>query len=204
MRDGKLPMTRDDAIPLYFHGNPSALYGPSQQIPRPSVAARVDFEPYLIAIVGSDGIDIPVENSDNYILGLTLAIMLVSKDAERDEYEMHSGYGRSFDIGGVIGPVITTPDDLDEALEEEVPSRKYRLSVVTRVNGVEHGRGDIGDLSATLGELVSAASDAGPVRSGDLIAFGPIASGDDSLFLEPGDDVQVSVEHLGTLSLKVT
>lgn len=202
--DGALPTTSGDGLPLYFHGNPSALYGPSQSIPRPTTVAHLDFEPYLIGIIGSDGVSIPEDNADNFILGLTLAIMLVSRDVMREEIELKSGYGRSFDPGGVIGPVITTPDDLDEALDEELPSRKYRLSVVTRVNGVERGRGEIADLPATLGQLVSAASDIGPVRSGDLVAIGPIAMSDEPTFLEAGDDIQLSVEHLGTLSLKVS
>jgi len=202
--DGTLPVTSGDGLPLYFHGNPSALYGPSQVLPTPATVAHVDFEPYLVGIVGSDGVNIPVDNADNFILGFTLALMLVSPDVMREEAELKSGFGRSFEIGGVIGPVITTPDDLDESLEEELPSRKYRLSVVTRVNGVERGRGEIADLPASIGELVAAASDTGPVRSGDLIALGPIAMSDEPTFLESGDDVQLSVEHLGTLSLKIS
>jgi 2-keto-4-pentenoate hydratase/2-oxohepta-3-ene-1,7-dioic acid hydratase in catechol pathway len=204
MSDGLLPTTADDGVPLYFHANPTGLYGPSQLIPRPSSVARLDFEPYLVGIVGSDGLQVPVESGDAFILGYTLALLLVSHDHLREEAELHSGYGRSFDIGGVIGPVITTPDDLDEVVTEEVPARKYGLSVVTRLNGVENGRGEIGDLPASFAQLVAASSDNGPVRSGDLIAIGPISSGDEANFLEPGDDVQVSVEHLGTLSLKIS
>ncbi|MBC8065013.1 MAG: fumarylacetoacetate hydrolase family protein [Chlorobia bacterium] len=203
MSEGQLPKTDDDGVPLYFHTNPSGLYGPSQIVPKPATVAHLDFETYLIAIVGSDGLQIPVENGDSYILGFTLAIQLVSRDLLREEAEQASGIGRSFDIGGVIGPVISTPDDLDEVVTEEIPARKYGLSVVTRLNGVEHGRGEIADLPVSFAELVAAASDVGPVRSGDLLAIGPIASGDGSTFLESGDDVQVSVEHLGTLSLKV-
>jgi 2-keto-4-pentenoate hydratase/2-oxohepta-3-ene-1,7-dioic acid hydratase in catechol pathway len=54
-----------------------------------------------------------------------------------------------------------------------------------------------------MGNLVAAASELGPVRSGDLLAIGPIANPIEVSFLESGDDVQVSVENLGTLSLKI-
>ncbi|MBN9503085.1 MAG: hypothetical protein BGO01_08030 [Armatimonadetes bacterium 55-13] len=204
LQGSALPVTSEDHMPMYFHGNPSALYGPSQSIPKPAAIAHLDFEPYLVGIVGSDGVNIPVENADNYLLGFTLALMLVSRELIREESDAKAGFGRSFDVGGAIGPVITTPDDLDESLVEETPARKYGLSVVTRINGVEVGRGDIAELPATFAELLAAASDSGPVRSGDLIAIGPIATSETQQFLEVGDDIQVSVEHLGTLSLKVS
>ena len=203
MTEGRLPVSSEDSVPLYFHGNPTSVYGPSQAIPRPASVAHLDFEPYMIGIVGADGLSIPVEAADNHLLGYSLGLMLLSRDLIREEQDLRSGYGRSIDIGCVIGPVITTPDDLDEVVTEEIPARKYALSVVTRVNGVEVGRGDISDLPVSFAELVAAASDTGPVRSGDIIAIGPIATSSEPIFLDPGDDVQVSVEHLGTLSLKV-
>jgi 2-keto-4-pentenoate hydratase/2-oxohepta-3-ene-1,7-dioic acid hydratase in catechol pathway len=201
--DGRIPTTAGDGLPLYFHGNPSAIYGPSQSIPRPQSIAHLDFEPYLIAIVGSDGVSVPLEMADSMILGYTLSILLVSRDHQREEFEQRSGFGRSFDVGGAIGPVVTTPDDLDDSVAAEIPARTYKLSVVTRLNGVEVGRGEIEDLPFSFAELLSTASESGPVRTGDLIAIGPIAQPREPIFLEPGDDVQVSVEHLGTLSVKI-
>lgn len=203
MTDGRMPTTSEDGLPLYFHGNGSGIYGPSQSIPKPPTVAHLDFEPYLIAVVGSDGFQVPVENGDDYILGYTLALMVVSRDLIREEMDQRTGFGRSFDIGGVIGPVITTPDDLEESITEEVPALKYGLSVVTRVNSVEVGRGHLAELPFSFAELVAAASDVGPIRSGDLLAIGPIATSAEMTFLDSGDDVQVSVENLGTLSLKI-
>lgn len=203
MTDGRMPTTSEDGLPLYFHGNGSSIYGPSQSIPKPPTVAHLDFEPYLIAVMGSDGFNIPVENGDDYILGYTLALMVVSRDLMREEQDQRTGFGRSFDIGGVIGPVITTPDDLEESITEEVPARKYGLSVVTRINNVESGRGHLSELPFSFAELVAAASDVGPIRSGDLLAIGPIATSAEMTFLDSGDDVQVSVENLGTLSLKI-
>ena len=201
--DGQLFRSEHDGLPHYFHLNPTGLYGPSQTIPYPSSVANLSFEPYLILVAGSDGLQVPLEEADSIVLGFTLAILLVSRDLQREEIRFSAGFGRSFDIGGAIGPVISTPDDLDESVTEEVPSRKYALSVVTRVNGVEADRGDIADLPVSLGQLIQAASDTGPIRSGDLIAIGPIATSPTPVQLESGDDIQVSVEHLGTLSLKI-
>ncbi len=201
--DGNVPVTSGDGLPLFFHANPTSLYGPSQSIPRPISVAHLDFEPYLVGIVGSEGLQIPIEMGDNVMLGFTLALLLVSRDLQREESELGSSIGRSMDIGGVIGPVVTTPDDLDEALSEEIPARKYSLAVVTRINSVEVGRGEIADLPISFAQMVAAASESGPVRSGDLLAIGPIAKSDTSVFLESGDDIQVSVEHLGTLSMKI-
>jgi len=203
IQDGQAVLTPGDQAPSYFYGNPSALYGPSQLIPRPPTTAHLDFESYIVAIVGSEGMHIPLESGDDFLLGFTLATFLVARDWLREERSLHAGLGRSYDIGAVIGPVVTTPDDLEEALHEEVPARKYDLAAVTRYNGVEVGRSQIKDLPLSFAELVTAASESGPLRSGDLLALGPIAVPEQPIFLETGDDVQVTVEHLGTLSLKI-
>jgi len=203
MTNSVMKSTDQDGMPMYVHLNPTSLYGPSQSIPRPMSVAHLDFEPYLIAVIGSDGLQVSVEEADGLILGYTLALVLFAREIEREEIQAGSGPGRSFDVGGVIGPVISTPDDLDETVTEEIPARKYSLEVVSRVNGVEVGRGNIADLPYSFAELIQAASDTGPIRGGDLIAIGPIAVPTGQVQLESGDDVQVSAEHLGTLSLKV-
>jgi 2-keto-4-pentenoate hydratase/2-oxohepta-3-ene-1,7-dioic acid hydratase in catechol pathway len=203
IQDGVLSRSVDDGLPTYFYGNPGAVYGPSQLIPCPATVAHLGFECYLAAIVGSDGLQIPIEAGDDFILGFSLLTVIVARDWLREDQAANRGPGRSFDIGASLGPVITTPDDLEEALIEETPARKYELSAVTRVNGVEVGRSEIQDLPGSIAELVSAASESGPIRSGDVLAFGPVAAPQEISFLSEGDDVQFTVEHLGTLSVKI-
>ena len=192
-----------DETPAYFYAAPTALLGASPIIPVPEFVLELDYEPYIAAVIAVDGHNVPVEDADDVILGYTLVNMLVSRDAERHERRVGAGPGRSYDIAIPVGPVLTTPDEMEDVVETAEHGRRFKLTAVTRVNGIERRRGDILDLPFTFAQAISAASETTPVRAGDLIALGPIALGENGDYLASGDEVQVAVEKLGTLALRV-
>jgi 2-keto-4-pentenoate hydratase/2-oxohepta-3-ene-1,7-dioic acid hydratase in catechol pathway len=62
--------------------------------------------------------------------------------------------------------------------------------------------GDTMDFPFTFAQAISLASQAAPVRTGDVFILGPVV--DPSMIrLSPEDEVQLAVESLGTLSLKM-
>ncbi len=192
-----------DETPAYFYGSSTALVGASPIIPKPEFVSELDYEPYIVAVIESDGLNISVEDADSYVIGYTLMNALVARDVERHEKRVGAGPGRSFDIGIPIGPVLTTPDEMDDAVETAEFGKRFRLPVVTRVNGVEKKRGDIIDLPFTFAQAISTASETAPLRAGDIIALGPIAFGDSAESLSAGDEVQVAVDRLGTLAFRI-
>jgi 2-keto-4-pentenoate hydratase/2-oxohepta-3-ene-1,7-dioic acid hydratase in catechol pathway len=193
-----------ETLPLYFYGNPTSLIGASQIVPSLELTSQLDFEPYLAIVVALQGTGIPVEQGDGYILGYTILNALVMRDIERAEARAGSGPGRSRDYAMALGPVLTTPEELDDDLVDESQGRKHKLSVATRVNGVERGRGDTEDLPFSFAQLISIASETSMLRAGDIIAAGPLVRPEESFHpLEPGDEIQVAIEKLGTLSTKI-
>ena len=193
-----------DTSPLYFYGNPGSLIGASQIVPRLDLTSELDFEPYLAIVIAQAGTNIPVDQGDGYILGYTILNALVMRDVERAEARAGSGPGRSRDYAMALGPVLTTPEELDDDLIDEEHGRKHKLSVVTRVNGVERGRGDAEDLPYSFSQLISIASETTLLRAGDVIAAGPLVRPEETFQgLEPGDEIQVAIEKLGTLSTKI-
>lgn len=194
----------EEAGPLFFYGNPSSLIGPSQIVNLPDFTANVDFEPYVAAIIATDGFAISVEEAEDYVLGYTLVNFLVARDAERAEKAAGIGPGRSYDLAAAIGPVITTPDEMEETVVDESRGRRFKLTTIARVNGVEVRRGDTEDLPYTLAEIISAASESVPIRAGDVICAGPIVVNDGvHIPLGAEDDIRIAVEMLGTLSMKI-
>jgi 2-keto-4-pentenoate hydratase/2-oxohepta-3-ene-1,7-dioic acid hydratase in catechol pathway len=200
-----LSTLEEESAPPYFYGNPGALIGASQIVPQPDYTARLDYEPYIAVVLASPGKNIAVEEADDFVLGYTIVDMLVARDVERAEQAAGVGPGRSFDIAGAIGPVLTTPDELEDSVVDESKGRRYKLSVVTRLNGVERRRGDLAEQPWTFAQLISIASQAAPLKPGDVIALGPVAHGpsDEQTFLEPDDEIHIAVEKLGTLATKV-
>lgn len=193
-----------DETPHYFYGNPGSMVGASQIVPLPEITAELDYEVYLAVVIAQTGMGIPVEEADGYILGITILTALVMRDLERAEARFGSGPGRSRDYAMALGPVLTTPEELDDALVDEERGRRFKLSAVARVNGVERRRGDAEDLPFSFAELISAASETAPLKPGDLIAAGPLMRPEETFkALESGDEIQIAVDRLGTLSTKI-
>ncbi len=190
--------------PMYTYTNPNCVVGPSQILPRPDFAGQIDFEPYLAAIAVQDGMNLSLEEADDLILGFTLLNVLVARDMERTERAYGRGAGRSFDLGAVIGPVLTTPDEVEDHQIGADRGRAYQLQAVARVNGVDRRRGETQHLPFTFAEMIRAASLSCPIRAGDVFAMGPIVElGEPDFDLSLGDEVQVSVEKLGAIALKI-
>lgn len=217
-----------DENPTYFYASSTALTGASPIIPKPEVVGELDYEPYVVAVIAADAENVPVEEADDLILGYSLMNVLISRDIERHEKRAGSGPGRSHDLAIPIGPVLTTPDELEDAVQDASYGRRFRLEAVVRVNGVERRRANIADLPFTFAQAIAAATENGHTKEGDLFALGPIAqpistphppsseteeaappteargreSGEGG-FLTPGDEVQLAVERLGTLAFRV-
>ena len=204
--DAQMPSTSGPLPeePSFFYGNPGCLVSASQLVNHPEFTPELGFDPYLGVVLVADAYKIDVEQADEAILGFTILNLLVARDVERIERQFGLGYGRSHDIGAAFGPVITTPDELEDVATSVGDGKGYQLSDVTRVNGVEIARGNVDDLPFTAAQAISAASQSCTLRSGDLFALGPLVSeGDEPVNLRAADEVQVSVEILGTLSLKL-
>lgn len=193
-----------EAVPLYFYGNPGSLIGASQIVSMPEVSSELDFEPYIAVVIAQDGLGIPVEEADGYILGISILNMFVMRDIERMEGRAGTGPGRSRDYALALGPVLTTPEELDDALVDEEKGRRFKLSGVARVNGIEKRRGDTEDLPWSFAQLISIASETAPVRAGDIIAAGPLMRSEEPFHpLDAGDEISIAIDRLGTLSTKI-
>jgi len=194
----------DQDDPRFFYGNPGALYGASQLISPPDTMVEIGVLPLLAAVLVADGFRVDMEDADDLILGFTMINLLVGRSDER--IELQTGVlGRSHDIGGVIGPVLTTPDELEDSVETAEFGRRHSLTTVLRVNGVERQRGSTLDLPYTFAQAISSASQTCVLRTGDIFAMGPIVEpADEPVILDPGDEIHLAVEQLGALSLKLS
>lgn len=196
--------TTPDSLPLYFYGNPGSLIGASQIVPRLDLTAELDYEAYIAVVIAQNGTNIPVDQADGYILGYTILNALVMRDVERAETRAGFGAGRSRDYAMALGPVLTTPEELDDDLIDEANGRRHKLSAVARVNGVERRRGDAEELPYSFAQLISVASETTMLRAGEVIAAGPIVRPDEPFRpLESGDEIHIAVEKLGTLATKI-
>lgn len=180
-----------DGEAVFHYANPGLLLGPSQTVPYPPVMARLRWEAYIAAVLVGRGYRIDVEDADGLVLGYTLLLALAGSTED----------GRRLDAGVAAGPVITTPDELEDYLTGENAGREYALDGVLRVDGLDRSTGRTSDLPLTFAQAIHAASQTAPLGESDLVAIGPLCP---SVEAQAGDEAAISVEGLGTLALKIT
>jgi 2-keto-4-pentenoate hydratase/2-oxohepta-3-ene-1,7-dioic acid hydratase in catechol pathway len=180
------------------------LVGASQIITFPESVGTLTVQPFVAAVLVSDAYQVDVELADDLILGVTLLNMLTSVDGEKTE-RIFGALGSSHDLGAAIGPVLTTPDELDDHITDQSSGKRYGMNAVLRVNGVERLRGNLENLPFSFAEAISSASQTCTLKAGDIIALGPVVENEEEpIVLDPGDEVQLAVEHLGAISLKLS
>ena len=170
--------------PLIFLKPPSSLLAPGQNIRRPQISQRTDYEGELGVVISkrcyklADGEDVRP-----YILGYTCVNDFTARDLQNKDNQWTRAKG--FDTFCPVGPVVA--DELDPW---------SGVGVETWVNGQIRQQGNTRDFIFPLDVILRYISQVMTLVPGDLIATGtPQGVGP----VVAGDVIEVSVEGVGTL-----
>jgi 2-keto-4-pentenoate hydratase/2-oxohepta-3-ene-1,7-dioic acid hydratase in catechol pathway len=175
--------------PLLFLKATSALLSPGGVVRRPKISERVDHEGELGVIIGKTCYQ-PAADADirQFILGYTCVNDVTARDLQFSDGQWSRAKG--FDTFCPVGPVVTTEIDPWAG-----------LGVQTKVNGEVRQQGNTKDFLFPLDVVIRHIAQAMTLFPGDLIPTGtPAGVGP----LKAGDNVEVSVEGVGTLSNPVS
>ena len=125
-------------LPVFYFSNPSAIYGPDQEIPYPEGTQELDYELEVAAIMGADG----------QIGGFTVMNDWSARDLQRLEMKVGLGPAKGKDFATSLGPVVVTPDEFDGT----------SAVMTARVNGEERSRGELGDMHFSWSRIVEQAA----------------------------------------------
>jgi 2-keto-4-pentenoate hydratase/2-oxohepta-3-ene-1,7-dioic acid hydratase in catechol pathway len=170
--------------PLLFLKPPSALVGIGEPIFLPPGVGRVDYEGEIGIIMGRRASQISEADALSFVDGIVPVNDVTARDLQRkdSQWSRAKGFDTFCPVGGMT-PILDV--DLD------------RLSVVTRVNGEERQRAEIGQMVFSIPFLISYISRIMTWEPGDLLATGtPEGVGP----LSHGDVVEVELSGLGTLT----
>lgn len=170
--------------PLLFLKATSALLPPGGVVRRPKISQRVDHEGELGVVIGKTCYQ-PAADADirQYILGYTCVNDVTARDLQNKDGQWSRAKG--FDTFCPVGPLVT--DEIDPWAG---------VAVETRVNGEVRQQGNTRDFIFSLDVLIRHIAQAMTLYPGDLIPTGtPSGVGP----LVAGDNVEVSVEGVGTL-----
>jgi 2-keto-4-pentenoate hydratase/2-oxohepta-3-ene-1,7-dioic acid hydratase in catechol pathway len=170
--------------PLIFFKPPSSLLALGENIRRPKLSQRVDFEGELGVVIGRTCHKLgDSEDVRPYILGYTCVNDVTARDLQKKDGQWTRGKG--FDTFCPVGPLVT--DEIDPW---------SGTGVETRVNGDVRQQGNTRDFIFALDVAIRYISQVMTLVPGDLIATGtPSGVGP----LVAGDVVEVCVEGVGTL-----
>lgn len=197
-------MGREIEVPTEpnFHLTPgSAVIGTGEAIVLPAVAdAQVDYEGEIAVIIGAAAHCVSEEDAWSRVAGLTILNDVSARDiqlrAMTGDVTVSVGHAKSLDTFKPMGPCLVTADEFSEPLD---------LGLRTVVNGEIRQDARTSDFVYQISELISYVSRYMTLEPGDVLSTGsPSGVGFYSnTFLNPGDQIDICVEGIGTLSNSV-
>lgn len=186
-------------FPAYYKGNPASLGADGDDIAIPDYCEQFDFEFELAAIIGRAGTDIPAERALDHIYGFTIYNDFSARDFQSREMTIGLGpaKGKDFEKGHVFGPVLVTRDEIPDP---------YALDMRATVSGRDWCQASSGSMHWRFEDMIAHASRQERLRVGEIFGSGTVGGGSANEFggrLERGDEVALTVEHIGTLRNRV-
>jgi 2-keto-4-pentenoate hydratase/2-oxohepta-3-ene-1,7-dioic acid hydratase in catechol pathway len=186
--------TQDDpAFPDVFTKPAAAVVGPQDAITLPAAAAEVDYEAELAVVIGRRAHRVAESEALDHVGGYTVLNDVSARDWQRHGSQW--GLAKSFPTFAPLGPAVVTPDEIPDLAD---------LTVEARVDGETTLRGSTRDLVFPVAWIVAYLSRAVVLEPGDVIATGtpqklPHVLDRGPRWLRPGDVVEITISHVGTL-----
>jgi 2-keto-4-pentenoate hydratase/2-oxohepta-3-ene-1,7-dioic acid hydratase in catechol pathway len=183
-------------VPTVFAKFRNALAAPGATVELPKASEKVDYEAEVCVVIGKRLKEVGPDEALAGVAGYTLMNDLSARDLQLATTQWISG--KTFDGAGPCGPGVVTPDEAGshDAIE-------FSLTL----NGEEMQRSATSDLIFKVPELVSHLSRLMTLEPGDLISTGtPSGVGiarQPSVWLKPGDEVEISSPQLGRLVTRI-
>ncbi|WP_322034014.1 fumarylacetoacetate hydrolase family protein [Paraburkholderia sp. J76] len=164
---------------------PTALNGPDGIVEFPFPERRTDHEVELGVIIGKQAKRVPREHALEYVFGYCVALDMTVRGPE------FAGFRKSADTFAVIGPWITTADEIADP---------NALDLDLTVNGEPRQNSNTKYLIYNVQHLIEYASAMYTLQPGDVIMTGtPAGVGP----VKPGDVIHARVSQLGDLTVRM-
>ena len=206
-----------DQFPVFYFTNHNSITGPGEVICMPDHLNKLDFELEVAIVICKPGKNIKASEADEYIGGFMIMNDLSARTLQMDEMKLNLGPAKGKDFSTVIGPMLVTPDDLEDFKipeKENHTGNAYNLSMKCWVNGTQVSQGNLSDMDWTFAEIIERSSYGVQLYPGDVIGSGTVGTGCflelngtgklnnpeyKEQWLKEGDEVEMEIEQLGKL-----
>lgn len=181
---------------VWFNKQVSCIVGPFDDVIKPRVSEKLDYEAELAVVIGRTCRHVAVEDARAVIGGY-----MVANDVSARDWQLRTPthtLGKSFDTHGPIGPWLVLDDEVEDP---------HGLELRMYVNGERRQRGNTGEMIHNIFEQIVYLSTVMTLKPGDILATGtPSGVGaalDPPRFLEPGDVMRVEIDGIGHIENRV-
>jgi 2-keto-4-pentenoate hydratase/2-oxohepta-3-ene-1,7-dioic acid hydratase in catechol pathway len=179
--------------PFFFSKLPSAVIGPGAPIVIPREATQTDYEVELALVIGRAARRVRQANALEHVFGWTIVNDVSARDVQFKD--MQITLGKNPDTFAPIGPEIVTVDELGDPAS---------LRVSTTLNGETMQDAPTSEMLFPPARLIEFLADLITLDPGDVVTTGtPAGVGCfryPPVYLQPGDEVTVSVDRIGDLT----
>ena len=179
----KPPAGQPEAL-SYYKSNMNTIVGDDETIPWPAYTSRLDVEPELAVVYG---------NEQQPVAGFCIFNDISARDIQATEFVGGFCLTKDMAKGNQLGPYLVTIDEVGDP---------YNLKVMVLVNGQVKYQGSTSEISHKAEDVFAWLGFIAPLKPGSVMGFGtiPDCTGcDHDDFIDPGAEIQITVERLGTL-----
>lgn len=163
-----------------------------EDIVRPRVSERLDYEGEIAIVIGKGGRHISEADSWSHIAGYSCY-----NDGSVRDWQLHTSQwapGKNFWRTGGFGPWMVTADEI---------APNQQMTLITRLNGQEMQRATTDMMLHSIPRQIAYISAFIPLQPGDVIVTGtPGGVGNKrtpQVFMKPGDVCEIEVDAIGVL-----
>jgi 2-keto-4-pentenoate hydratase/2-oxohepta-3-ene-1,7-dioic acid hydratase in catechol pathway len=178
--------------PLLFAKWPTSLIGPGEAIVIPPIVTKCDYEAELGLVIGERVKAVSKENALEAVRGYVCANDVSARDLQFSDGQWTRG--KSPDTFCPVGPMVSRDEITDP----------HDLAIRAIVSGEVLQDSSTANLIFGVDEVISYVSQTTTLEPGDLILTGtPAGVGvfrDPQRLLQPGDEVTIEIERIGSLT----
>jgi 2,4-diketo-3-deoxy-L-fuconate hydrolase len=179
--------------PFFFSKLPSSVIGPGEAIVIPRQETLTDYEVELALVLGRRTKRVQQSTALESVFGWTILNDVSARDVQFKDLQIT--LGKNPDTFAPIGPEIVTADELGDPAT---------LRLTTTLNGETMQDAQTSEMLFPPERLLEFLSDLITLEPGDVVSTGsPAGVGcfrDPPVYLQPGDEITVSVDRIGDLS----
>lgn len=174
--------------PFFFSKPACAVYAPQAEVPYPPRTQDLHHEAELVVALHKGGVNLSLLQAREAVYGYAVGVDFTRRDLQAEAKKLGRPWdiAKGFDASGPVSALVP--------LSETGWLDKGAISL--QVNGSQRQQGDLSDMIWTVEEIIVELSTYYFLEPGDILFTGTPAG---VSAVQPGDKVDVKIQHVGEL-----